>query len=394
MARTSHIKPKASEVRPSSSEHQAAMRDYMQEGEALAVKLGNRGPLRLTRDGALHPEIQERYQKHGYYIFENLLQQKELQDLRAGVEMMLERAPVHRGAKLDAQGRPALSMGFERDTYTWIAPLTDPVGGTSRNGGRHPVKMLEPLPTRDAPSEVIYMMFGMCQTMDAGLRLYGHPELLAVAASLNGPDFTPFTEAIFVKQPGLGGSVAWHQDGLTHWQSPHWDANIHGFNFQAQLYPCTLGNCLWVLPGSHTRGKIDIRAMVEANNQSEMLPGAVPLFCNAGDVTLVNRQTAHCSFANTSEDLRISLTFGFHKKSSVLGASGVLGAKDADLYDEDRIFSRSRVIAVAIDARAQRYPEETRFIYEPFRGLEDQYRFKPRVWDDVVRNYNVQDLGI
>ena len=128
--------------------------------------------------------------------------------------------------------------------------------------------------------------------------------------------------------------------------------------------------------------------MVEANNQSEMLPGAVPLFCNAGDVTLVNRQTAHCSFANTSEDLRISLTFGFHKKSSVLGASGVLGAKDADLYDEDRIFSRSRVIAVAIDARAQRYPEETRFIYEPFRGLEDQYRFKPRVWDDVVRNYN------
>ena len=122
MARTSHIKPKASEVRPSSSAHQAAMRDYMQEGEALALKLGNRGPLRLTRDGALHPEIQERYQKHGYYIFENLLQQKELQDLRAGVEMMLERAPVHRGAKLDAQGRPALSMGFERDTYTWIAP--------------------------------------------------------------------------------------------------------------------------------------------------------------------------------------------------------------------------------------------------------------------------------
>ena len=39
--------------------------------------------------------------------------------------------------------------------------------------------------------------------------LYGHTELLAVAQSINGIDFVPFNDAIFVKQPGLGGSVAW-----------------------------------------------------------------------------------------------------------------------------------------------------------------------------------------
>ena len=57
-------------------------------------------------------------------------------------------------------------------------------------------------------------MGGMCQIMDSGLRLYGHPDLLAVAASINGDDFVPYNDAIFVKQPGLGGSVSWHQDGV------------------------------------------------------------------------------------------------------------------------------------------------------------------------------------
>ena len=380
--------------RPSAAGHRAAMQNYMQSGETLALSLNNRGPLRLTDDGQLHPDIRASYERHGFYVFSNVIKAQELEDLRAGVDSMFERAPTHRGATVDSKGRPALSTAFERDTYTWIAPLSDPVGGTSRNGGRHPVRMVEPEPPEGAPPEVIYMMFGMCQAMDAGLRLYGHPELLAVAATLNGADFTPFTEAIFVKQPGLGGSVAWHQDGLTHWGAKNWDQNIHGFNFQAQLHSCTLGNCLWVLPGSHKLGKLDLRAMVAANGDSELLPGAVPLFCNAGDVTLVNRQAAHCSFANTSDDLRISLTFGFHKRSSVLGATGVLGANGADLYDEARIFERSRVIAVAIDARAQHYPNETPFAYEPFIGEEDNYRFTAANWQRIVRNYNLKDLGI
>ena len=47
-------------------------------------------------------------------------------------------------------------------------------------------------------------MGGMCQIMDSGLRLYGHPDLLTVAASINGDDFVPYNDAIFVKQPGLG----------------------------------------------------------------------------------------------------------------------------------------------------------------------------------------------
>mgnify|MGYP003320980236 FL=1 len=379
---------------PSAKEHADTMQTYFHEGTERAVRTGNRGPIHLDQAGRLREDILEAYWTHGFYVFENVIGTEELDELRAGISEMLERAPVARSATVDAQGRPAFGLEFERDTYTWIPPLSDPVGGTSRNGGRHPSKMVEPVPPENAPEEIIYMMFGMCQAMDAGLRLYGHPQLLAIAESINGPDFTPFNDAIFLKQPGLGGSVAWHQDGLTHWDAPNWDEGIHGFNFQVQLYPSTPGNCLWVVPGTHKAGRVDIRAMVDDNDGSERLPDAIPLFCQPGDVTVVNRQTLHCSFANTSPDQRVSLTFGFHRRSSVLGATSVLGSGEDIVYDEQRIHRRSSVIAVAIDARHQRFPEENPYRYQPFLGLEDEFRWNEHTRESVIKDYNTLDLGI
>ena len=379
---------------PTAAEHAAAMADYVRDGVTRGRELGNRGPIRFKDGYALADDILDAYWKHGFYVLENVIGAEELAELRADMASKLERAPVRRGAEVDAEGRPALGLEFKRPTFTFIKPLSDPVGGTSQLGGRHPAKMVEPAPGADAPAEVVHMAHGMCQTMESGLRLYGHPQLLAIAENINGPDFTPFNDAIFIKQPGLGGSVAWHQDGLTYWNSPNWNEGIHGFNFQVQLYPTTPRNCLWVMPGTHKRGKLDIKAMVEANDGSEGLPGAVPLICNPGDVTMVNRQTLHCSFANTSPDLRISLTFGFHRRTSVLGAKGVLGSAEADVYDEQRIFDRSAVIAVAIDARRERFPDEAPYRYQPLEGLEDDYRWNPETFERVIRDYNLKDLGI
>ncbi len=379
---------------PTAAEHAATMRDYLRDGERRARQLGNRGPVRFKDGQALADEILDAYWQHGFYVLEDVIAAEEIAELRAETARMLDRAPVRRDAAVDAKGRPALGSGFKRPAFTLIRPLSDPVGGTKQLGGRHPTKMVEPDPGDDAPEEVVHMAHGMCQHLQSGLRLYGHPQLLAIAENINGADFTPFNDAIFVKQPGLGGSVAWHQDGLTHWNSPHWNEGIHGFNFQVQLYPTTPGNSLWVMPGTHKKGKLDIKAMVAENDGSERLPGAVPLLCKPGDVTMVNRQTLHCSFANTSPDLRISLTFGFHRRASVLGAKGVLGSEKADVYDEERIFDRSAVIAVAIDARRQRFPDERPYSYRPFEGLEDDYRYGPETYERVVRDYNTRDLGI
>jgi ectoine hydroxylase-related dioxygenase (phytanoyl-CoA dioxygenase family) len=147
------------------------------------------------------------------------------------------------------------------------------------------------------------------------------------------------------------------------------------------------------VPGSHKLGKLDIKQMVEDNGGSEQLPDAVPLFCEAGGVTMVNRQALHCSFANTSPDLRVSLTFGFHRHASVLGQRGAIVVSSDQVYDEARIFERSSVIQMAIDARSQHFPDEVPFSYQPFAGLEDQYR-----WDSAGRarlhDYSLKDLGI
>ena len=384
----------STERAPSAAEHAAQMTDYIHEGTRLGQEIGNRGPVRFKSGTALADDILDAYWQHGFYVFEDVIDAQELDELRAAMADTLDRVPVSKDADVDAKGRPALGCEFKRPTFTYVRPLSDPVGGTNLVGGRHPSKMVEPDPGDGAPDQVVHMVFGMCQTMTPALRLYGHPQLLAIAENINGADFTPFNDAIFVKQPGLGGSVAWHQDGLTHWNAPNWNEGIHGFNFQVQLYPTTPGNCLWVVPGTHKRGRLDIKALVEANDGSDRLPGAVPLTCNPGDVTMVNRQTLHCSFANTSPDLRISMTFGFHRRASVLGAKSVLGVADGKVYDEQRVFDRSAVIAVAIDARKQRFKDEKSYRYAPFAGLEDEFRWNPDTFERVIRDYNLKDLGI
>jgi len=243
---------------------QEGMLEYLAEGEARALALPNRGPIRCVPDGRLDPEILAAYWRYGFYVFEGAMRPEELPEIEADVQQILARLPVRRGAGFDAEGRPALAADCNAPTLFWSKPLGDPFGGTDLANGRHPVKMYEPAAAPDAPEEVVYLILGSLQFSEACLRAYGNPDLLRVAASVNGEDFVPFTDALFIKAPGLGASVAWHQDGTTHWDGPDWDEGTHGFNFMGQLYGCTAANGVWVVPGSHKLGKIDIAARVKA----------------------------------------------------------------------------------------------------------------------------------
>lgn len=369
-----------------------AMVRYRQEGEQRALALGNRGPIRFDERGHLDDTIAETYERDGFYIFEGVLDQEELDDIERDVAELLERAPVTKGATVDRYGRPALGADGRANNISWVRPLSDPIGGTSAAHGRHPVKMTEPVPPEGAPEFVMQLVLGSLQFSTACLRVYGHPRLLAVAEAINGEDFVPFNEAVWIKHPGLGGSVAWHQDGWTHWESPELDSGSHGFNFMAQLYGCTAANGLWVVPGSHREGKADIKAMVDAAG-SNRLPTAVPLLCGPGDVAITNRQAIHGSFANTSPDPRVTINFGFHRRRSVLGVTSGGVHNPVAMYDEQRIHERSKAIMYGIDARAQRFPDESRFVYRPFAGREDQYPWTPEA-KASLKDYNLLDLGI
>jgi hypothetical protein len=378
-------------ARVSYGAEEAAMQAYLRDGERRAFELGNRGPIRFTSDGALHPDILEAYGRCGFYVFEGVLKPEELADIEADVSDILGRLPTEKGASVDAKGRPALDADCNSMTLLWSKPLGDPFGGTALMSGRHPIKMIEPDPAAGAPKEVVYLITGSLRFSEAALRIYGHPQLLAVAAAINGEDFVPFNESLFLKAPGLGASIAWHQDGVTHW-GDGWDENVHGFNFGAQLYGCTPANGVWVVPGSHRRGKVDIAGMV-AKAGSERLPDAVPTVCKPGDVAMTNRQALHGSFANTSRDWRVTVNFGFHRRSSVLGVKVVRANGAQDIYDAGRIRLRARAIGYAIDARHRRFPDEIPYSYKPHLGDGEACR-----WDAAARtalkDYNLLDLAI
>jgi hypothetical protein len=117
----------------------------------------------------------------------------------------------------------------------------------------------------------------------------------------------------------------------------------------------------------------------------------VPIVCKPGDVAITNRQAVHGSFANTSPDWRVTVNFGFHRRRSVLGVTGSGLHNGPSTYDADRIAERARLIGYAIDARAQRFPGETPYVYAPHAG--GTYR-----WDAAakagIKDYNLLDLSI
>ncbi len=360
--------------------------DHLKVGEQRAYELGNRGLLEFDVNGMLREEITEAYWRTGFYVFEGVVQGEELDNLIAEFEHLLTRAPTSSTASTDAAGRPAIGTEFEQPSFRFAKPLSDPYGGT----GRYGAKMNELEAPADTPEEILLHIVGVLQLMDACLRLYGHPQLLSVAEQINGPDFAPFNETIWVKHPGLGASVAWHQDGTTHWDNPELDRGTHGFNYMAQLYPTNPANALWVVPGTHQQGKLDILARIQANGGSDRLPGAVPMLCQPGDVVIMNRQVLHGSFANTSPVMRATYQFGFHRRASLLGVKGW----GTEPYDEARIHERSRIIALAIDARHQCFPHEPRYHYQPLADELDSLRWNDFTREHLLKNYNLKDMGI
>ena len=377
----------------SAEEHAKGMVDYFRQGAKRALELPNRGPIVLDQDGRLIPEILAAYQDYGFYVFTHVVGAAELAELRADVDAMLKRAPAGPDSAVDKDGNPAFGQDFARQPYRFATPLSDPLGGTSKNKGRHPVAVVAPTPADDAPEWTVELLHGNLQLMDASLRLYGHPGLLAACASVLGDDFVPYNEVTFIKEPGLGPSVAWHQDGTTHWDAPDWDPDAHGFNFMAQLYPSTPGNAVWVLPGSHKLGKANIKRLVEESG-SERIKGAVPLICDGGDVIMTNRQLTHGSFANSSPDRRVTLNAGFFARRRVLNVTTELLSGDLATFDEARVNERSRMIPIAIDARRQRFPDETSYVYRPLAGREDENRWNDETRRKVVRDYNLRDMYI
>jgi hypothetical protein len=148
-----------------------------------------------------------------------------------------------------------------------------------------------------------------------------------------------------------------------------------------------------VLPGSHRRGKADIKRMV-ADAGSDRIDGAVPMLCDAGDTIVTNRQMVHGSFANSSPDRRITLNEGFFPRKRVLNVTTRRLNGRIETYDQARIDARARILQIAIDARRQRFPQERAYVYRPLAGREDENRWTEATRSAVLKNYNQLDMFI
>tara|TARA_B110000285_G_scaffold66038_1_gene75923 strand:- start:1320 stop:2495 length:1176 start_codon:yes stop_codon:yes gene_type:complete len=369
-----------------------AMREYLLAGHHHALDLDNRGPIKFDENGKLASHVVDAYNKYGFYVFTDVLKQDELEDIAQDLEQMKKRLPAGPDEKITADGSPALGADCTAPNLIWSKPLGDPLGGSTLANGRHQVKLYEPKAADDAPAAAPFILLGSLQFSETCLRVYGHPQLLKVAEEINGKDFAPFNETLFIKEPGIGAAVSWHQDGSTHWDSEDFDEGIHGFNFMAQLYGSTAVNGVWVLPGSHKLGKVDIRKLVEESG-SERISNTVPLICDAGDVAMCNRQLVHGSFANTGFEPRITVNMGFHRRNSVLGVIGAGTHNDVQMFDAELIAKRSEVIGFGIDARRQRFPDEESFQYQPFveQGLVYEWNEEAKA---SLHDYNALDLSI
>lgn len=377
----------------SAEDHAHSMAAYIEGSVHRAMELGNRGPIKLSADGKLDPEILQAYWETGFYVLKDVVGKMELSELRADVEYVLCRAPTDPKSEIDAQGRRALGRELGREPYRWARPLSDPLGGTTKNKGRHPAPMHEALPAKGSPKWTVQNLHGNLHLMDSTLRLYGHPGLLAVAEAVLGFDFVPYNEVTFIKEPGLGPSVAWHQDGTTHWDSNDWDIGAHGFNFMTQLYPSTSANGVWAIPGSHKLGKMNIPQLVKEAG-SDRIEAAVPMICDAGDAFIMNRQIVHGSFANTSAERRVTLNAGFFERKRVQDITVTHLDGRVVTFDDYHIHERSRMIQIAIDARQHRFPGETPYYYAPLAGEAEKNRWNEETRQTVVKDYNLRDMYI
>ena len=268
---------------------------------------------------------------------------------------MLDNAPLVNDGEVDRFGRPSRFSPYFSVEPPWPSEGED---------------------VSDVPG-IARMLSHPLMIMDSALRTYAHPDILRMAASVNGPDFVPFTESVFHKAAYRGAPTNWHQDGRTHWaedgtplEQPDGSGKTHGFNLSVAWSYCTPENGLWVIPGSHRSRHLTNCG--EYPPITEWLPDAVPMPLSPGDVGLVNRSSMHGSYPNRSAVRRVNMVMGFHKRASAIGAETTnvhafvrpkVETKHVK-YTEEDVLHRTRMIPLAIDARRQRYPDEIPYGYQ------------------------------
>ena len=136
---------------------------------------------------------------------------------------------------------------------------------------------------------------------------YFHGPLVDIASQLIGPNIKGATSQLTFKLRGNTKAFGWHQDNGYGQLDPY-----NSLTALTSLDKTDQENgCLWLIPGSHKTGQIDVSARLtpEAKAAGTDLTvevadetGAIPMHSNPGDALIFHCFTLHKSEGNMSKD--------------------------------------------------------------------------------------------
>lgn len=132
------------------------------------------------------------------------------------------------------------------------------------------------------------------------VNLMGHAFVLRSMEQLLGTkDFIPTWDSLVFKIEGEGVPIRWHRDASA--ESVGFDTPAIDVGFYLDDANAKLGNCLWVVPGSHKwpdflAGQMGLHLTKDGFNRN----GAVPVPVKPGDIILHNILVLHGSTSSTS----------------------------------------------------------------------------------------------
>jgi len=138
-----------------------------------------------------------------------------------------------------------------------------------------------------------------------------HPAVVGSVRSIVGDDILLSTSVLFIKEPGTGGFVSWHQDARYMGLEPH--------DFVTAWLAISPSNadtgCMVAIPGSHRdplRQHVDTYGEENILTRGQNIDGvdeslAVPFELRPGQMSLHHPRLIHGSAPNIGDDRRIGL---------------------------------------------------------------------------------------
>lgn len=218
----------------------------------------------------IKPQDADFYNNEGYLLVKGVFNQAEVEEMRNGVNRIIDRAAQ---AKLD-------------HNHAW--------------GGDY-------LPPEEL-KKLVLKGFHDVHYHDASFtRAFTHPNMADVLTKIIGPNVQLHHSKMLVKPPEIGAAFPMHQD---HPYFPH--ANHTMLAASIHLDDADLENgCIYVVPGSHKQGPLPHVGRHYLNHKEYPVSCGTPCPAKAGDVLFFNYLTIHGSNANRSQRTRRNVLFQY-----------------------------------------------------------------------------------